>query len=806
MNKSKIAIVQFYTNNVQYGKFSKAINKRYCSEKGYTYICEEDTLKIQKGLEGRAPTWYKPKLIKEVLETNPELEYVLFLDIDAVVSNFDKNIEDYIDKDYDLVFAKDYSEHSVVNAGVFILKNTEWSKEFLDLWWKSAVTRSYNYANALWHDQTCFTILYETNENFQKHVKIVSNNDINHNQYGRGNFIFHAFAHGNKKYRSLDLVYSRVFSKVDNPDSEALNLMLTESNINKGDLIESLDLFSYNTDKHSEHDYFSLIYNKLLSPLKEKVKKFVEIGVSAGGSIELWRDYFKDAVVYGLDLNLNVPLNSNERLELRRVDQSRKEELEAFGLEHNDIDVLVEDGSHKMYDQQITLATLFKSIKPGGIYILEDLHTSLEARIPEKAWCNWGDASKTITLDMLNNFIKAGKIESDYLTQEEKEYLNNNIESVEIYQSRPDWSITSVIKKKLINTKSVEIDKFKVEADQSTVSAVKKEITNTVAVVLYCFAVNDWESRLTRQIKRLHTSGLYEGADELHLFISDVEDNKKELIKEMLKDSPKVSLNYTTRNWYEFEALVKVDEIARANENCKVLYFHTKGVWNKFKIYGVHDFDPLKEKAVNSWVEALEFFLIDNWKKCIEKLNEYDTVGVTNNVRWWWGNFWWANASHIRDNVPMEAYVGTRWTAEGWLHEGHPDQDIKFYEFYHFWFDPHYTIIPKYVYDGTVDAKHIKIDVIEAQYGYFAEQRDEGRGVTLFNENKVIDVTDKVRELVSEKKHNKFLSLLTSDAYTGRELPEPVLGHLPLVRIRYRTNIDPENEYTITSLYDYINL
>ena len=205
---------------------------------------------------------------------------------------------------------------------------------------------------------------------------------------------------------------------------------------------------NYNTDKHHGHDYFRLIYNNLLSPLSKDVKKFVEIGVRDGGSIELWRDYFEGATVYGLDINTNVTLSSNERIELKKVDQSKKEELAAFGLECNDIDVLVEDGSHTMHDQQITLATLFKSIKSGGIYILEDLHTSLEARMPEKAWCGWGDASKTITLDMLNNFIETRKIESDYMTDEEKEYLNNNIESIEIYRSSPEWSITSVIRKK----------------------------------------------------------------------------------------------------------------------------------------------------------------------------------------------------------------------------------------------------------------------------------------------------------------------------------------------------------------------
>jgi hypothetical protein len=101
-----------------------------------------------------------------------------------------------------------------------------------------------------------------------------------------------------------------------------------------------------------------------------------------------------------------------------------------------------------MRDQQITLAKLFKMLKSDGIYILEDLHTSFEVVMPEKAWCGWGDSSKTITLNMLESFKETGKIESDYMTQDEMDYLSENIKSVEIYKNRPDWSVTSVIIKK----------------------------------------------------------------------------------------------------------------------------------------------------------------------------------------------------------------------------------------------------------------------------------------------------------------------------------------------------------------------
>jgi hypothetical protein len=136
MDRSKIVIAQFYTSNVSYGYYTEAVNKKYCEDKGYTYYCEKDDAKINNALEGRSPTWYKPKLIEDILEKyNPE--YILFMDIDAVISNFNKDIEEFIDENYNLTFTEDMSNHSVINAGIFIIKNTEWSKNFLKIWWNS---------------------------------------------------------------------------------------------------------------------------------------------------------------------------------------------------------------------------------------------------------------------------------------------------------------------------------------------------------------------------------------------------------------------------------------------------------------------------------------------------------------------------------------------------------------------------------------------------------------------------------------------------------------------------------------------
>ena len=64
----RVAIAQFYTKNVSYGKFSEEINKKYCLDNGYSYIVEKNSEKINKFTEDRAFTWVKPKFLLEVLE------------------------------------------------------------------------------------------------------------------------------------------------------------------------------------------------------------------------------------------------------------------------------------------------------------------------------------------------------------------------------------------------------------------------------------------------------------------------------------------------------------------------------------------------------------------------------------------------------------------------------------------------------------------------------------------------------------------------------------------------------------------
>jgi hypothetical protein len=439
----RVMIVQFYTKNVSYGRFSEEINRRYCQEHGYEYYVEKDDEKIRKIIEDRAFTWAKPKILLEAMEKH-DVDYILFLDIDAIVSNNQIKIEEFIDENYEMVVTEDYSSHSVMNAGVILVKNSDWSKQFMKDWWDCGENLAGSdvpglggddpqkgfFKQRLWHDQTCFTYLYKNNK-LENNIKIITHRSLNWRDFNENNFIFHAFGYGHIRNRKIDTAYYKIFNIKIDPDNKSL--------------LEISDF--YPTDKESEHNYISNHYERIFEPLRKSTKRLCEIGRGCLGSAEMFRDYFVNAEIIAC-----VPCEIKEnkdRIKIELINQSNIDEIEEFCSNQENFDIILDDGSHKMKDQQVAFSKLFKKLNPGGIYIIEDLHTSVEAKMPEKRVFGWGDPEKTTTLEMLENFIKNKIIYSDYIEKDDLEYLQENIEFCEILKRNENyWSITSVIKKK----------------------------------------------------------------------------------------------------------------------------------------------------------------------------------------------------------------------------------------------------------------------------------------------------------------------------------------------------------------------
>ena len=426
-------VAQFWDNNVPYAEYTKKINSAYCEKHNYTHYVDERSDVITSKLNGRSPTWYKPLLVYDaIVKYDPE--YVLMLDADAVIVNHDYKIEGFGKPDKQIVCTKDYGP-SLMNAGVILFKNSDWTKTFLKKWWSIGDTHENGtYRTGLWHDQTCFSWLLSTFPEIQSNVSIENPDVLNHNEFQNSrcdNFIFHAFAYGSIPKRTIDAAYYKLF---DLPFPEGDRLI---------DIVEM-----YGTDKHYEHDFFKVAYDDLFFNIRKDVKKFVEIGSHDSTSLKLWKDYFSECKVMSVcpEEPPEVVLKSGNNIDYVVCNTDDTQQIEDLQSIIQGADVILDDGNHRMRDQQQMFARSFQSLKPGGYYIIEDLHTSIELKDNPKHFMNWGDANKTLTLDMLQQFNKDG-IRSDYMTDQQEQYLNQTIEYVKIYNTKPNWSYTCVIKK-----------------------------------------------------------------------------------------------------------------------------------------------------------------------------------------------------------------------------------------------------------------------------------------------------------------------------------------------------------------------
>jgi hypothetical protein len=130
------------------------------------------------------------------------------------------------------------------------------------------------------------------------------------------------------------------------------------------------------TDKYYWHRYLPF-YEMHLENLRNPQDIF-EYGVFEGDSIRWIVDRYPEATVIGADII--QPLSSwpvLPQVKYVQLDQGDRKGL-ATKLEslNKKYDLVIEDGSHHPTHQRNCLLETFPYLKPGGIYILEDIHTS----------------------------------------------------------------------------------------------------------------------------------------------------------------------------------------------------------------------------------------------------------------------------------------------------------------------------------------------------------------------------------------------------------------------------------------------
>jgi hypothetical protein len=185
--------------------------------------------------------------------------------------------------------------------------------------------------------------------------------------------------------------------------------------------------------------YYTRIYRDIFTPLEGKKIRLLEIGLlhpqhrawisgnyltkhgsasaARAPSLEMWASYFPQATIFGFDLNDFSAVESDRYKIFQGDSGSRADLTRLIQVSGGEFDVIIDDASHESEHQQIALGMLFPHLRAGGLFIIEDLFPP------------------STTQSVLRQFEVNGTVQSQYMTDCERTYLEANIKAVAMYDS-----------------------------------------------------------------------------------------------------------------------------------------------------------------------------------------------------------------------------------------------------------------------------------------------------------------------------------------------------------------------------------
>ena len=119
------------------------------------------------------------------------------------------------------------------------------------------------------------------------------------------------------------------------------------------------------------------IYQRHFERFQDKPVRILEIGVSHGGSLQFWKEYFgPQAHILGLDINIDCIGLAEPQIHVISGDQANPDHLAKIAA-LGPFDIVIDDGSHYTADQEASFKALWGVT--SGVYLIEDCHSGYPA-------------------------------------------------------------------------------------------------------------------------------------------------------------------------------------------------------------------------------------------------------------------------------------------------------------------------------------------------------------------------------------------------------------------------------------------
>lgn len=123
---------------------------------------------------------------------------------------------------------------------------------------------------------------------------------------------------------------------------------------------------------------YTRYYEEWFHSVRNDPLNLLEIGVGRGASLRMWKEYFPNAKIYGIDMRPTCKQNDEDKIEIFIGNQNDKWFLERVVEEiGGQLHIVIDDGGHRSELHVSSFEVLFPFVISGGLYIIEDLYVTL---------------------------------------------------------------------------------------------------------------------------------------------------------------------------------------------------------------------------------------------------------------------------------------------------------------------------------------------------------------------------------------------------------------------------------------------
>lgn len=134
----------------------------------------------------------------------------------------------------------------------------------------------------------------------------------------------------------------------------------------------------FGTDKGSSGHNYTPLYANLFQPHRYEPLTLLELGIWKGASLRMWRAYFPNATIIGLDRDpTKANLSGTDAVGLEG-DQNDRQVIDHIASLYGPLHIIIDDASHISSKTIRSFELLWPHLAPGGIYVIEDLQTSYD--------------------------------------------------------------------------------------------------------------------------------------------------------------------------------------------------------------------------------------------------------------------------------------------------------------------------------------------------------------------------------------------------------------------------------------------